>query len=105
MQQCLRDHGHTATTRGKYDILLQYTMCLLAQLVHHSTELGHAKTNVLVLQNVLVFPHYMPGCRGVVIDLQPIRPQIYQLIDRAIGTLDYEPVHYNLHLLQTTPVL
>ena len=80
-------------------------MCLLAQLVHHSTELGHTKTDVLVLQNVLVFPHYMPGCRGVVMDLQPICPQIHQPINRAVGTPDYELVHYNLYLLQTAPVL
>ena len=80
-------------------------MCLLAQLVHHSTELGHAETDVLVLQNVLVFPHHMPGRRGVVMDLQSIRPQIDQPIDGAVGTPDHEPVHHNLHPLQTAPVL
>jgi hypothetical protein len=69
--------------------------------VHHAAELGYIELQSLVQQLVAACPLHVPARRGVVMDLQPVRPQIQHPLHRAVAASHHELVHYLLHQLQT----
>jgi hypothetical protein len=66
-----------------------------------TTELGYIKLQSLIQQLIAACLLHVPARRSVVIDLQPVRPQIQYLLYWAVAASHYELVHYLLHQLQT----
>ena len=69
--------------------------------MHYTAELRYVKLQPLVQQLIAARLFYMPARRRVVIDLQPVRPQIQHPLHQAIAAAHYKRVHHLLHKLQT----
>src|ERR1700759_695978 len=77
--------------------------------MHHPTKLVHRKMQRLVTQRVLFLPTDVADGGGVVMDLQPVRPQIQHPLHRAATSANHEIVRHFLNPFETaatfTPVL
>lgn len=63
--------------------------------------MGHVELQSLTQQLVAACPLYMPPGRGIVIDLQPVCPQIQHPLHWPMAALHHELVYHLLHKLQT----
>jgi hypothetical protein len=68
--------------------------------VDYAAELRYAKVQLLVQQLIACLLH-VPARRSVVIDLQPIHPQIQHPLHQPVAAAHYELVYYLLYKLQT----
>ena len=70
--------------------------------MHYTTEFGYSKLQRLVFQHLSILLINVANNSNIVIDFQPIRPQIQHPLRRTTAPSDYEIVDHPLHLLETT---